>query len=90
MHLLAMGFFGFLGKLKPIFAPLLFVGKKLASLINIVLLTTVYFSTIAVTALAAKAFRKHFVELKPDKAKGSYWVERKKEDYAKQEAYRAF
>ncbi|MBI3037325.1 hypothetical protein HYY73_06290 [Candidatus Woesearchaeota archaeon] len=91
-----MGIFDFLKplsklkRLKMVLAPFEFVGKKVAILVNYALLTIVYFTTFAVTAVIAKIFRKRFLELKPDHGMKSYWAGRKKEDSGKKEAYRAF
>ena len=88
-----MGIFDFLkplNKLKPVLAPFEFVGKKVATLTNYVLLTIVYFTAFATTAAIAKIARKRFLELKPDLKKQSYWIERKKEDYTNKETYRGF
>ncbi len=100
------GFLKPLSKLKPLLAqiraspiahsarrgiaPLEFVGKKVAALVNYALLTAVYFTALAATAAIAKTVRKRFLELKPDPNKKSYWSERKKEDYSSKEAYRSF
>ncbi|MBI2145665.1 hypothetical protein HYU18_05100 [Candidatus Woesearchaeota archaeon] len=80
----------FLKPLKPILAPFEFVGKKAAILINFLLLTLTYFTAVAATAIIAKTFRKKFLELRPQRERQSYWMERKKEDYSKKEAYRGF
>ena len=88
-----MGIFDFLkplGKLRPLLAPLEFIGKKVATLVNYVLLTAVYFTALAATAAIAKIARKRFLELKPDLSKKSYWIERKKENYSSKESYRLF
>ncbi|MBI2581187.1 hypothetical protein HYV85_05290 [Candidatus Woesearchaeota archaeon] len=91
-----MGIFDFLkplGKLKRLklaLKPFEFVGKKVAILVNYVLLTAVYFTAFAATAAIAKVARKRFLDLKPDEKKQSYWIERKKEDYSSKESYRAF
>ncbi|MBI2141446.1 hypothetical protein HYU16_03405 [Candidatus Woesearchaeota archaeon] len=88
-----MGIFDFLkplGRLKPLLAPLEFVGKKVAILVNYVLLSIVYFTAFAATAAIAKVARKRFLELKPDHNRQSYWIESKKEDHSKKEAYRPF
>ena len=81
-----MGIFDSAGKLlkplKPVYAPFEFAGKKAAIAVNYILLTIVYFTAIAATALAAKAARKRFLELRIEKERKSYWIESKKEDYA--------
>lgn len=88
-----MGIFDFLKplkKLKPLLAPFEFVGKKVAFLVNSLLLSAVYFTVFAATAIIAKMMRKRFLQLSPDKAAKSYWMERKKEDYSRKETYRGF
>lgn len=85
-----MGIFDFLKQLKPVLAPFEFVGKKVAFVVNSLLLTAVYFTVFAATAIIAKVLRKKFLELYPDKTAKSYWIERKKEDYGKKETYRGF
>ena len=89
-----MGIPDFFNKLtssvKPLLAPFEFVGKKIALVVNSLLLTIAYFTAFAATAIIAKIFRKKFLELKPDMNRKSYWMEKKNEDYSKKEAYRAF
>lgn len=78
------------GRLKPILAPFEWVGKKVAWAVNTLLLTIVYFTVFGATAIIAKILRKKFLELKPDKAAKSYWMESRKEDYSRKETYRGF
>lgn len=89
-----MGIFDVLKKLykalKPVLAPFEFVGKKVAFIVNSLLLSAVYFTVFGATAIIAKVLRKRFLQLSPDKAAKSYWAERKKEDYSKKDAYRGF
>ena len=89
-----MGLSDFLDKLynelKPVLAPFEWVGKKVAFVVNALLLTAVYFTVFGATAIIARIVRKKFLELKPDKAAKSYWMERNKEDYGKKETYRGF
>jgi len=89
-----MGIFDSAGKLlkplKPVYAPFEFVGKKVAVAVNYILLSVVYFTAFAATAIVAKAAGKHFLELKVEKERKSYWIEQKKEDYTKKETYRGF
>jgi hypothetical protein len=85
-----MGMFDFLKPLKPILAPFEFVGKRVAILINVILLTFVYFTAFALTAILAKIVRKHFLEQKIDENKKSYWSKRKDEDYRNKDNYRGF
>lgn len=85
-----MGIFDFLKQLKPVLAPFEFVGKKVAFVVNSLLLSVVYFTVFAATAIIAKVLRKRFLQLSPDKTARSYWIERKKEDYSRKETYRGF
>ncbi|MBI2143941.1 hypothetical protein HYU17_02200 [Candidatus Woesearchaeota archaeon] len=85
-----MGTFDVLKPLKPLIRPFELVGKKVAIAVNYVLLTLVYFTAFAATKAVAKIAGKRFLELKPDHARKSYWVERQKEDPSKAEAYRQF
>ena len=71
-------------------APFEFVGKKIAIVVNSLLLTIAYFTAIAATAIIAKIFRKKFLELKPDMNKKSYWLERNNDDFSKEESYKSF
>ena len=62
-------------------------GEDIASLVNFILLTFVYFFGVGITSIIAKIFGKHFLESK--KNKNSYWSElnlskRKKEEYYRQ------
>ena len=76
--------------LRPLYAPFEFVGKKMVIVINTILLSFVYFTAFAATALIAKLLRKKFLDLSFDPHRASYWMERKKEDYSKKETYRGF
>ncbi|MAG15645.1 hypothetical protein CMO88_01135 [Candidatus Woesearchaeota archaeon] len=53
------------------------VGKKIGEFNSRVLLSVVYILGIGFSALIAKTFRKHFLELKLEPEKESYWAERK-------------
>ena len=62
-------------------------GEDIASIVNFLLLTFVYFLGVGITSIIAKMSGKHFLELKMDK--DSYWSElnlskRKKEEYYRQ------
>ncbi len=52
-------------------------GKAFSNTINYVLLSFVYFFGVGLTSLFAKLLGKHFLELKPDSERKSYWVDRK-------------
>lgn len=62
-------------------------GEDVASVINFILLTFVYFFGVGITSIIAKIFGKHFLEYKTNK--NTYWSElnlskRKKEEYYRQ------
>lgn len=48
-------------------------GHGLNSIVNFILLFTLYFSVLGLTSIFAKAFKKHFLDLK-DKEKKTYWI----------------
>lgn len=48
-------------------------GENIAYLVNIILLSIVYVFAVGITAMIAKFFGKHFLELKVDKNCVSYW-----------------
>jgi len=50
-----------------------FFGEAIATLINSILLTIVYFLGFGLTSIFAKIFGKHFLELKINKNINSYW-----------------
>ena len=50
-------------------------GENTAVIVNFILLSLVYFVGVGITSLFAKIFNKHFLELKIDKSKDSYWEE---------------
>lgn len=76
--------------LRKLLAPFEFVGKKVAIAVNYILLTIVYFTAFAATAIIGKLLGKRFLDIKIDNTKKSYWLDRKKEDYSKKENYRSF
>jgi hypothetical protein len=85
-----MGFWDFFKPLRKLLAPFEFIGKKVAIGVNYVLLTLIYITAVALTWLVAKIFGKKFLHLKTEPGKQSYWLDRKKEDYASKESYRQF
>ena len=64
-------------------------GEDISFLVNLILLSAVYFTGVMFSSLTAKIFRKNFLALKPQKDKESYWKElnlkkTKTEDYYRQ------
>ncbi len=64
-------------------------GEPLAAIVNSILLSFVYFLGVGLTFIFAKLSKKHFLDLKPDKSRESYWEElnldkEKIENYYKQ------
>jgi hypothetical protein len=49
------------------------VGEGMTSVINFILLLPDYFIGVGITAIAAKISKKHFLDLKLEKKKKSYW-----------------
>lgn len=63
-------------------------GRIVSGIINIILLSLVYFVGVGVTSLACKLRRKRFLELEIDRCRKSYWEEseisrRDKKDYSR-------
>ena len=57
-------------------------GHGIAKIVNVVVLTIVYFLGIGVISVIAKIARKKFLSLKPEQGKETYWEEyEKSEDY---------
>lgn len=48
-------------------------GDNISTIINSILLTLVYILGIGLTSIFAKIFKKHFLSLKIDKNKMTYW-----------------
>ena len=65
--------------MKPssVLKPLAKFGRKVGEFNSRVLLTVVYILGIGIAAVLAKIFRKHFLELKVNPEKESYWTDRK-------------
>lgn len=64
-------------------------GEDISFIINLVLLSVVYIIGVGITFIIAKIVGKHFLELKINKNKESYWTKlqlgtRKKEEYYRQ------
>lgn len=62
----------------------------IANIVNFILLFFVYFVGIGLTSAIAKIRRKHFLDLKIDKSKKSYWLDEKVEKRSTDEYYRQF
>jgi len=77
-------------KLSSVWEPFLKVGKKIGEFNSKVLLTIVYILGIGSAAILAKIFRKHFLELKLEPEKESYWAESKKEKNIPENFRRSF
>jgi len=63
-------------------------GDDIASIVNFILLTFVYFLGVGITSIVAKISRKHFLELKTER--NSYWSELNLSKRTKEEYYRQF
>ncbi|MBW2974837.1 hypothetical protein KY366_03900 [Candidatus Woesearchaeota archaeon] len=48
-------------------------GNRITQIINLILLSIVYFIGVGITSILAKIFRKHFLKIKLDKTAESYW-----------------
>ena len=57
-------------------------GLDITRVVNVILLTVVYFIGVGITALFAKIFRKHFLDLKFDKKAKTYWKDLNLKDNA--------
>lgn len=62
---------------------------KIADMVNFILLSLVYFVGVGITSLLAKIFKKHFLNVKLDQSRHSYWEplnlgKKSKEDYYRQ------
>ena len=74
--------------LKDIKAGTKIFGDDIASIVNFILLTIVYFFGVGLTSLVAKISGKHFLELKTKKS--SYWSKLNLSKGKKEEYYRQF
>ena len=79
-----MGFFNDLLKGQKMF------GEDISSMVNFFLLTFTYFFGVGLTSICAKIFGKHFLELKINKEKDSYWSELNLTKKPVEEYYRQF
>ena len=63
-------------------------GYNIALIINTVLLTIVYLLGVGLTSIFAKAFRKHFLDMKS--SNDSYWSDLNLKNKSMEECYRQF
>jgi len=63
-------------------------GEDIASIVNFILLTFVYFLGVGLTSIIAKISGKHFLEF--EKKEKSYWSELNLDKMKKKEYYRQF
>lgn len=65
-------------------------GQNIATLVNTLLLSIVYFVGVGITALFSKVVRKRFLDLKLDKKRKSYWKTLNLKKRPIEEYYRQF
>jgi len=65
-------------------------GSYITTLVNTILLSSVYLLGIGVTAIVAKIKKKNFLALKPASDKKSYWVDLNLKKEQKEKYYRQF
>ena len=65
-------------------------GHVVVNIVNFVLLFFVYFIGVGITALVAKVFGKHFLDLKMNKGAKSYWMDLNLGKKPQEEYYRQF
>ena len=65
-------------------------GEDISIIINLIILSVVYIIGVGLTSIIAKILGKHFLELKIDKNKESYWMKFQFESRKKEEYYRQF
>ena len=66
------------------------VGEVLAGLVNLLLLSLVYLAGVGLTSIVAKIFGKHFLNLKQQKDKKTYYEELNLSKESKETYYRQF
>ncbi len=66
------------------------VGKVVSTIVNVILLTFVYFVGVGLTALWARAKKHHFFERELDKNALSYWTPLPLGDRPREKFYRQF
>ncbi|MDD5178564.1 MAG: hypothetical protein PHT54_04795 [Candidatus Nanoarchaeia archaeon] len=65
-------------------------GNVLASIINFILLLLVYILAIGPTFIVSRIFRKHFLSLKKNKFKETYWIKKQSGGEPIENYYRQF
>ena len=65
-------------------------GQGITKVVNFVLLFFVYFIGVGITWLFAKMAGKHFLAVKKEQEKKSYWIEEKVGKRKEEEYYRSF
>ena len=68
----------------------LYIGNKISTVINSILLLIVYIIGVGLTAIAAKIVGKHFLQLKLDQKKKTYWEDLNLKKKPIDEYYRQF
>lgn len=66
------------------------VGKKIGWVVTTILLIVIYLVGIGVSALIAKSIRKHFLKLKPEKDKTTYWLNKTRTEITLEDFQRSF
>lgn len=65
-------------------------GEKITAVVNTVLLSVVYIVGVGLTSLAARAFRKHFLERKTSQKAPTYWTDLNIKKQEQKKYYRQF
>ena len=65
-------------------------GHSIGAIINSLLLSIVYIIGVGLTSVFAKVFKKHFLDLKIDKKKKSYWNDLDLKEKKIEKYYRTF
>lgn len=65
-------------------------GEDIASIINFLLLSIVYFVGVGITFIFARVFGRHFLQLKPNRKYETYWSESNLTKKPFEEYYRQF
>ncbi len=65
-------------------------GENFAAIVNLILLSVVYFLGVGGTSITAKIFGKHFLDLRTEKNIKTYWTELNLKKKEKEEYYRQF
>lgn len=65
-------------------------GENIAVIVNTILLFIVYIIGVGITSIVAKIFGKHFMELKIDNNKDTYWSDLNIDKKSMEDYYRQF